>query len=268
MIKACICTYNDDATLGLTLASITGYIDEIIAIDGPWKNYSDNMSSTDGTLEILESYNAKILTGRWESQVQKRNAYIKACNNNDWILVIDSDELLWNGYWLNFVEEYSYPIWSVPIYSINYPANLYPGANKAGLLEYTPKNNRLFKKNINTHYWLKHFYLMYDGWNNSWLSYAPKCPLGIIHINFLRPDTRKEEKLNYYVKRENIKEEGRGHFGFWLYPNCWEDCHCFQEVGTFNNDMKCSSDFQGMCRAMPGRKDVTRGKKQIGPMIL
>lgn len=267
MIKACICTFNDDATLEFTISSLIGYVDEIIAIDGPWKNYSNDLCSTDGTIDILEKYGAQVHLGRYKNQVDKRNAYIKVTNTNDWILVIDADELLWNGYFLTKLDQYDYTKWGVNILSINYPANLYPGANKAALLEITPKQNRLFKKHETSHYWKKHFYLFHDGFNNAWLQYAPLSPLAIIHIHFLRPHIRKQEKLDYYVIRENLKEEGRGHFSFWLFDDCWNNCIAFQKDEKKAIDYQCSSLKDNFCRAHPGNFDL-RGNKQIGPLIL
>ena len=265
MITACLCTFNDAATITFTLASLIGHVDQILAIDGPWQNYSNYCCSQDDTIDLLERHGAKVITGRWKTQVDKRNEYIKRVNTNDWIIVIDGDERLWHGWFLNQVEQYDYPFYTVPILSINYPANLYWGANKAGLLEYTPKQNRLFKKYHGTHYWKKHYYVFHDGYNNTWLHYAPECPLAIIHLDFLRPHTRKQEKMKYYTKREHIVEEGRGHYSFWLYPNCWKECYIFNAKGV---NFNCSSDKDSICGAFPGRKDTTRGRKQIGPLFL
>lgn len=250
------------------MASLTGYVDEIIAIDGPWKNYSNDLGSTDGTLDILEKYSCKIIEGRWTNEVEKRNAYIKACNTNDWLLVIDSDELLRNGFFLNRLDEYADKSWNVDVFNVNYPDNLYPGKNKTGLLEMLPGQHRLFQKQMYSHYWKRHYYLFRDGYNNGWLEFNRSCPIGIMHIHFLRPQVRKEEKLDYYMYRLHNKTEGRGHYSYWLFDECWRHCLAFKDQpGNRAIDYDCVCYKHDRCNAHPGNVDL-RGNKHIGPLIL
>ncbi|OLS20368.1 MAG: hypothetical protein HeimC3_41070 [Candidatus Heimdallarchaeota archaeon LC_3] len=267
MIKACIITLNDDPTLEWTISSLIGYVDEIIAIDGPWANYSNDLGSTDGTLPILEKYGVNIIEGRWKTEVDKRNAYVNACNTNDWILVIDADEILINGYFLTHLDNYSFPVWSVNLFSIDYPDDLYIGMKKGSFLVSDFTQNRLFKKFNKTHYWKKHYYIFQDGFNITWLHYAPEAEIGIIHIHFLRPYVRKENKLNFYLKAMNLKKEGRGHFSYWLFDDCWRNCIAFQKDKNKRIDYDCVSYKDNLCRAYPGNTDI-RGNKQIGPLIL
>lgn len=269
MIKACILTFNDEPTIRFALSSLVGYVDDIIVIDGPFNDYSPDLGSTDGTIDIVESFGAKVIQGRYKTQVDKRNAYIKACNNNDWMIVIDSDEFLGNGYALNNIEENDYPVRSIATLSVEYSGNLYPGAFKAnGILTSVPKINRLVKKSVYTRYYARHYYILIDDIHCSWtLRNVPKNDAYICHIHILRPYMRKEEKFEWYKERlENPQTyEGRGHYSFWLFDECWRNCIAFPDNEGI--DYKCVSLVNNICHAYPGNFDC-RGNKTIGPLIL
>lgn len=87
-LSVVVITFNEDANLGRTLASVQPLVaegkGEIIAVDS---------GSTDRTIEIAKSFGAKIFVEEWKGfSAQKNSAIDKA--TGDWILSLDADEEL------------------------------------------------------------------------------------------------------------------------------------------------------------------------------
>lgn len=82
-ISACILTHNNEKTLERLLQSLSS-VSEIIIVD-------DN--STDKTLEIAKKYHAKVFAQKLVNFGAQRNFSI-AKAANDWVLVLDSDEVV------------------------------------------------------------------------------------------------------------------------------------------------------------------------------
>src|SRR6202451_2381280 len=85
-LSVVIITYNEEANLGRTLESVTPLVcdgkGEIIVVDS---------GSTDRTVEIAESYGARVFVEEWKGfAAQKNSAIDKACG--EWILSLDADE--------------------------------------------------------------------------------------------------------------------------------------------------------------------------------
>lgn len=84
-ISANIICKDNIKSIELCLQSIKDTVDEIVVIDG---------GSKDGTLEILEKYNCKVIHNHdWQGYSHQRNLAIEN-SIGDWILVLDSDEFL------------------------------------------------------------------------------------------------------------------------------------------------------------------------------
>ncbi len=83
-LSAVIMTRNCEDLVEGTLKSVANWADEIIVIDG---------MSTDRTVEICESYGAKVTQNRWDGHrfCTERNLGI-AKSTKDWCLHIDPDE--------------------------------------------------------------------------------------------------------------------------------------------------------------------------------
>jgi glycosyltransferase involved in cell wall biosynthesis len=82
MLSVCIVTHNEEANIARTLASVSGMAHETIIVDS---------HSTDRTVEIAESYGAKVFTEHWKGfAAQKNSAIAKA--SGEWILSLDADE--------------------------------------------------------------------------------------------------------------------------------------------------------------------------------
>lgn len=85
MITALILTYNEENILGKCLEALH-FVDEILVFDS---------YSTDNTLSIAKSFNARIEQRVFDNYASQRNAGLNAVSENiDWILMIDADEIV------------------------------------------------------------------------------------------------------------------------------------------------------------------------------
>jgi glycosyltransferase involved in cell wall biosynthesis len=82
-LSVAIITLNEEANLPRTLASVH-FADEIILIDS---------GSTDRTLAIAESFNAKVFSEPWKGFGPQKNSAIDKCSST-WVLSLDADEEL------------------------------------------------------------------------------------------------------------------------------------------------------------------------------
>lgn len=84
-ISAVINTYNEEKKIGRCLASLKGFVNEIIVVD---------MMSTDSTREIAKRYGARVYKHKKISYVEPaRNFAIDKAKNN-WVIILDADEEL------------------------------------------------------------------------------------------------------------------------------------------------------------------------------
>ncbi len=82
-ISACLIVKNEEKLLPHCLQSIRDWVDEIIVVD---------TGSTDRTVEIAQSYGAKIFHQEWESDFSKPRNLSLSQATGDWIFIIDADE--------------------------------------------------------------------------------------------------------------------------------------------------------------------------------
>jgi len=83
MLSVAIITKNEEANIARTLRSVQ-FADEIIVVDS---------SSTDRTVEIARSHNAKVYNEPWKGFAGSKNSAIGKCSGT-WILSLDADEEL------------------------------------------------------------------------------------------------------------------------------------------------------------------------------
>lgn len=97
MLYGVIITYDDFPHIRTTVESIEDKVDEIIAVDGRFRDFpGDNDYSTDGTLEYLYSVpKVRVVLATGLSEVEKRNVYLVG-TEGDWYLHLDADEE-WKG---------------------------------------------------------------------------------------------------------------------------------------------------------------------------
>jgi len=84
-ISACLIVKDEEALLPKCLESIKGLVDEIIIVD---------TGSVDRTVEISESFGAKVYHHQWENDFSKHRNQSISYATSDWIFVIDGDEEL------------------------------------------------------------------------------------------------------------------------------------------------------------------------------
>jgi glycosyltransferase involved in cell wall biosynthesis len=82
-ISACMIVKNEEKLLPQCLESIKDVVDEIIIVD---------TGSTDKTVEIAESYGAKIFHHPWENDFSKHRNQSISYAMGDWIFILDGDE--------------------------------------------------------------------------------------------------------------------------------------------------------------------------------
>ena len=84
MLSVGIITFNEELRLERTLRAVQGLADEIIIVDS---------FSTDRSVEIAKSFEAKIEQIAWPGYGMQKNNVIERCTK-DWILLIDADEVI------------------------------------------------------------------------------------------------------------------------------------------------------------------------------
>ncbi|MBD3276574.1 MAG: glycosyltransferase [Candidatus Marinimicrobia bacterium] len=84
-ISACLMVKNEEEMLPGCLDSIKEFVDEIIIVD---------TGSEDNTVQIADSYGAKIYHHPWEHDFSKHRNQSISYANGDWFLMIDADERL------------------------------------------------------------------------------------------------------------------------------------------------------------------------------
>ncbi|MGA2980132.1 MAG: glycosyltransferase family 2 protein [Terriglobales bacterium] len=89
ILSVVIITYNEEANIGRTLASVQPLVGkgEIIVVDS---------GSTDRTVEIARSFDAKVFIEEWKGYAAQKNSAIDKATG-DWILSLDADEEIGPG---------------------------------------------------------------------------------------------------------------------------------------------------------------------------
>lgn len=82
-ISACMIVKDEEELLPGCLDSIRDWVDEIIVVD---------TGSSDGTVEIAESYGARVFHQQWAGDFAKHRNYSMEQASSDWIFIIDADE--------------------------------------------------------------------------------------------------------------------------------------------------------------------------------
>lgn len=84
-LSACMIVKNEERLLPRCLESIRGVVDEMVIVD---------TGSTDRTVEIAESFGARVYHHPWENDFSKHRNQSLSYAAGDWILIIDADEEL------------------------------------------------------------------------------------------------------------------------------------------------------------------------------
>ena len=86
LLSVVIITYNEEANIGRTLASV-----QPLVADGKGEIIVVDSGSTDRTIEIAKLYGAKVFVEEWKGYAQQKNSAIDKAAG-DWILSLDADE--------------------------------------------------------------------------------------------------------------------------------------------------------------------------------
>jgi glycosyltransferase involved in cell wall biosynthesis len=87
-VSLCMIVKDEEAMLPRSLAAVAAYVDELIVVD---------TGSSDRTIEIAESFGAKILRHEWDGDFSAaRNVGLDAATG-DWLMYLDADEVLVDG---------------------------------------------------------------------------------------------------------------------------------------------------------------------------
>ncbi len=84
-LAVAICTCNNMRTFELTLKSIAGLSIRTVVVDS---------GSTDGTIELAESYGAEVVHYDWAGPIVSKQYALDLCADHAWVLNLDSDESL------------------------------------------------------------------------------------------------------------------------------------------------------------------------------
>src|SRR5262245_52796002 len=82
-ISACVISFNDEHTIAWSLASVIGWVDEVVVVD---------TGSTDRTIAIAEGLGARVVRAEpFAGFGTMRNKAMEHCRN-DWVFSLDADE--------------------------------------------------------------------------------------------------------------------------------------------------------------------------------
>ncbi len=84
-LSLCLIAKNEELFIGDCIASVRDLVDEVILVD---------TGSTDRTIEIAESFGAKIYHHPWQGDFATARNESLAHASGDWILVLDADEMI------------------------------------------------------------------------------------------------------------------------------------------------------------------------------
>ncbi len=139
-ISACMMVKNEEEMLPRCLNSIKHLIDELIIVD---------TGSTDKTVEIAQSFGAKIYHHPWEDNFSKHRNQSLSYATGDWIIQIDADEEL-NGYHLK-KESLKKVFANAPDEQHCFLIKLLD-KNKKGEVTTTTEMIRIFKNHVGVHF--------------------------------------------------------------------------------------------------------------------
>ena len=98
-LSVVIITYNEERIIEKTLKAVRDLASEIIVVDS---------YSTDRTVEIAKSLDAKVFVEKWRGYSEQKNLAMKKCNN-EWIFFIDADEIVSDDLKKSIVKELKNP---------------------------------------------------------------------------------------------------------------------------------------------------------------
>jgi len=86
IISVVVITFNEEANIGRTLASV-----RLLVAEGKGEIIVVDSGSTDRTVELAKSYGAKVFVEEWKGYAAQKNSAIDKASG-EWILSLDADE--------------------------------------------------------------------------------------------------------------------------------------------------------------------------------
>jgi len=137
-VSLCMIVKNEEKFLTRCLKSMEGIVDEIVIID---------TGSTDGTVEVAKSFNAKVDYFQWNQNFSDARNKSLSLATKDWIIVLDADEYLRledRDKLIEALNDFSYDGYIIKTLNFN------GGDNNTSYI--TNLNQRIFKNNQNFMY--------------------------------------------------------------------------------------------------------------------
>lgn len=134
MISLCMIVKNEECTLEKCLISVEKFVDEIVIVD---------TGSIDKTKEIAMKYTSKVYDFEWCSDFAKARNFSIEKSTNDWVLVLDADEVV-EKLDRNKIKEFCEDIDKVKVGRVK-RINIYE--DQYGTKKYIERVNRFFNKN-------------------------------------------------------------------------------------------------------------------------
>jgi glycosyltransferase involved in cell wall biosynthesis len=192
--------YNCSDVVLKALASIDGKVDEIKCFDGRWVGHDGPDYSPDNTIDLIKEWGktskTRVSIYRIEPKFHEwefHNEILKYIDNGDWILKLDSDEIIleWDentGRILQFSDEKAYRVF----WHFFKPYTALPNA-------------KLFRK-TETLYYDRNHREIYDG--SGWID-VPRAPMiRIVFDHQPEADTKKDRaNMREYEKRNAEYEQ-------------------------------------------------------------
>ena len=173
------------------IESIYSQVDRIIVVDGSYIDFPGSGSSTDGTIEFLDSIEkVQLITTIGLSEIQKRNKYLEPLSDGDIVINLDSDEVL---------------VGNIPTLDCDFGIIDLKDAHSKHIQR---RATRFFKFRIGMHYENVHYTLYWNGKIinklhqviNKDFTFEYIKDFYMIHNWHLRDELRKHNKSIYYKK--------------------------------------------------------------------
>jgi glycosyltransferase involved in cell wall biosynthesis len=172
-ISLCMIVKNEDENLRRCLDSVRDSVDEIIVVD---------TGSTDRSVEIAESYGARVFYHPWEGSFSKARNYSLKYATCDWILILDADEELKREDAPRLREITKNTDFKIVSFVIN---NRYKDSTQEGHAQMV----RLYRNFSGVHY---------KGIVHNAIQYSDKCfysSITVIHHGYNLPEEKMDEKF-------------------------------------------------------------------------
>ena len=92
-IYGCMNLYGHNKELQQTLPALRRVADEVIIIEGPYRDFLYREKMTEDDFLFIHSLSDKIISKpEWDSQIEKRNTYLKLVPEGSYALIVDADE--------------------------------------------------------------------------------------------------------------------------------------------------------------------------------